>query len=46
MLNMGSYDFVTADKFGKNGWTFFWSLVLEFGSFLTLFWTRFGPLAK
>jgi len=20
---MGSYDFVTADKFGKNGWSFF-----------------------
>jgi len=20
---MGSYDFVTADKFGKNGWPFF-----------------------
>jgi len=20
---MGSYDFVTADKFGKYGWTFF-----------------------
>jgi len=20
---MGSYGFVTADKFGKNGWTFF-----------------------
>jgi len=35
---MDSYDFVTADKFGKNGWP----LVLEFG----YFWTRFGPLAK
>jgi len=31
---MGSYDFVTADKGGKNGWPFFWPLVLEFGSFL------------
>jgi len=31
---MGSYDFVTGDKFGKNGWTFFLPLVLEFGSFL------------
>jgi len=26
--------------------TFFWALVLEFGSYLALFWTRFGPLAK
>jgi len=39
---MGSYDFVTADKFGKNDWPFLWPHVLEFGSF----WTRFGPLAK
>jgi len=31
---MGSYDFVTADKFGKNGWSFFWPHILEFGSFL------------
>jgi len=30
---MGSYDFATADKFGKNGWPFLWPLVLEFGSF-------------
>jgi len=33
---MGSYDFVTADKFGKSGWPFFWPLVLAFGSFLGL----------
>jgi len=39
---MGSYDFVTADKFGKNGWPFFGSLSWH----LALFWTRFGPLAK
>jgi len=39
---MGSHDFGTADKFGKNGWPFFWPLVIEFGSF----WTRFGPLEK
>jgi len=40
---MGLYDFVTADKFGKNGWPFFWPHhVLEFG----FFWTRFGPLTK
>jgi len=29
---VGSYDFVTADKFGKNGWPFFgpmsWNLAL------------------
>jgi len=31
---MGSYGFVTADKFGKNDWPFFWPLVLEFASFL------------
>jgi len=32
---MGSYDFVIAVKLGKNGWLFFWSLVVsEFGSFL------------
>jgi len=23
---MGSYDFVTAVKFGKKGWPFFWPL--------------------
>jgi len=23
LLNLGSYAFVTADKFGKNGWPFF-----------------------
>jgi len=33
---MGSYDFATADEFGKNDWSFFWPLVLEFGSFLAL----------
>ena len=33
---MGSYDFVTAEKFGKICWAFFWPLVLEFGSFLAL----------
>jgi len=30
---MSSYDFITADKFGKNVWPLFWCLVLEFGSF-------------
>jgi len=25
---------------------FFWPLVLEFGSLLVLFWTRFDPLAE
>jgi len=34
-----SYDFVTADKFGKNGWPFIWPLVLEFGSFLHWIWS-------
>ena len=43
---MGSYDFVTADKFGKDSWSFFWRLVLESGSLLAHFWVRFGPLAK
>jgi len=43
---MGSYDFVTSDKFGNNVWPFLWPLVLEFGSFFALFWTRFGLLAK
>jgi len=42
LLSMGSYDFVTADKFGKSGWLFFWPHVIKFGSF----WTRFGLLAK
>ena len=42
---MGSYDFVTADKFGKMVGPF-WPHVLEFGSLLTLFWDRFCPLAK
>ena len=45
-FNIGSYDFVTADKLEKNGWPFFWSRVLEFGPCLALFSTRFGPLAK
>jgi len=27
---MGSYDFVIADKFGKNSWPYFWALVSEF----------------
>jgi len=39
---MGSYNFVTADKFGKNGWPFFGPLSWN----LALVWTRFGPLAK
>jgi len=39
---MGSYDFVTADMFGKNGWPFFSPL----SSNLALFWARFDPLAK
>jgi len=43
---MGAYDFVAADKFGKDSWPFFWPHVLEFGSFLALIWARFGPLAK
>jgi len=38
LQSMGSYDFVTADIFGKNGWP----LVLEFGSFLDKIW----PLGK
>jgi len=43
---MGSYDFVTADKFGKNSWPYFWPLVSKFGSSLAIFWARFDPLAK
>jgi len=43
---MCSYDFVTADKFGKNGWPFFWSLVLEFGSFLSLAGLDMAPWQK
>jgi len=39
-------DFVTADKFRKNGWPFFWPRVLEFGPCLALFSTRFASLAK
>ena len=39
---MGSYDFVTADKFGKDSWPFFGPLSQN----LALFWARFGPLAK
>jgi len=39
---MGSYNFVTADKFGKNDWP----LVLEFRSFLAFFGTKFVPLAR
>jgi len=39
---MGSYDFATADQFGKNGWPLFWPLVLELGFFKA----RFGLLAK
>jgi len=31
---MGSYDFVTADTFGKKWLAFLWPLVLEFASFL------------
>jgi len=31
---MGLYDFVTADKFGKDSWPFFWPHVLN----LALFW--------
>jgi len=34
-----------ADKSGKMD-GFFWSLVLEFGSFFALFQTRFGPLQE
>ena len=34
--------FVTANKFGKNGWPFFGPLCYN----LALFWTRFGPLIK
>jgi len=43
---MDSYDFVIAVKIRKNAWSFFWSLMLKFGSFLAFFWTRFSPLAK
>ena len=39
---MGSYDFVTADKFGKDSWPSYGPLSQN----LTLFWARFGPLAK
>ena len=39
---MGSYDFVTADKFGKNGWPFF----IPLSSNLTFFWAIFGLLGK
>jgi len=39
---MGSYDFVTADKFGKNGWPFCSPLSYN----LVIFWARFGSLAK
>jgi len=46
LLSMGSYDFVTADKFGKNSWPYFWPLVSKFGSFLAIFWARFDPFAK
>jgi len=31
---MDSYDFATADKFGKKWLDIFWPLILEFGSFL------------
>jgi len=30
LLHMGSYDFVTVDKFGKNGWSLFWPHVFVF----------------
>ena len=43
---MGSYDFITVDKFGKNSWTFFWSLVLEFDSFLALSGLDLAPWQK
>ena len=43
---MSSYDFVTADKFGKNGWPFFWPHVLEFGSCLTISGLDLTPWPK
>jgi len=43
---MGSYNFATADKFGKNGWPFFCPLVLEFDSFLTLSRLDLAPWQK
>ena len=46
LLSIGSYDFVAADKFGKNGWPLSWPLVLEFGSFSAIFWTRLAPWQK
>jgi len=42
---MGSYDFVTADKYGKKWLALFWPC-LRIWLFFALFWTRFGPLAK
>jgi len=42
---MGSYDFVTADEFGKMVGPFLAPL-LRIWLFFTLFWTIFGPLAK
>ena len=46
LLSIGSYDFVAADKFGKNGWPLSWPLVLEYGSFSAIFWTRLAPWQK
>jgi len=43
---MGSYDFVTVDKFGKNGWSFFWPRVLDFGSFLAFSGLDLAPWQK
>jgi len=43
---LSSFDFVTADNFGKNGWLFFWHLVLEFVSFLTVSGLDLAPWQK
>jgi len=43
---MSSYDFVTANKFGKIGWPFFWPHFLEFGSFLAISGLDLAPWQK
>jgi len=43
---LSSFDFVVADNFGKNGWPFFWPLVLEFGSFLAVSGLDLTPWQK
>jgi len=44
---MATYNFVTADKFGKNDWPYFWPLWFRIWLFLAAFFgTKFGLLAK